>query len=99
VLEIATLGGARALGLADEVGSLLPGKAADFICVDLRHAATQPVHHPISQLVYSACRDQVADVWIAGRRVLAERRPLSFDPEVVTARAAAWQRRLQHGDR
>lgn len=97
-LEMATLGGARALGLADEIGSLLPGKAADLVCVDLRRAATQPVHHPISLLVYSTCREQVADVWIAGRRVLAEHRPLGFDPEAVNARAAAWQRRLQHDD-
>ncbi len=98
VLEMATLGGARALGLADEIGSLVPGKAADLICVDLRRAATQPVHHPISQLVYSACREQVADVWVAGQRLLAEHQPLGFDPEAVNARAAAWQRRLKHGE-
>lgn len=93
-LCMATLHGARALGLGEETGSLVPGKLADMVCVDLRSAATQPVHQVISQLVYSVCRDQVADVWVAGRQVVAEGRVIQMDEADVLARATAWQRRL-----
>ena len=59
--------GARALGLAEQIGSLQPGKWADLIAVDSRHPATQPVHNPLSQLVYAASREQVSDVWVGGQ--------------------------------
>ena len=52
-LAAATLGGARVLGLDDRIGTLEPGKDADFIAVDLRGIATSPVHDPVSQLVYT----------------------------------------------
>jgi 5-methylthioadenosine/S-adenosylhomocysteine deaminase len=94
VLTMATLNGARALGLADAIGSLLPGKAADVICVDLQHPATQPVYHPISLLVYSATRDQVSDVFVAGRALLADGRYTVTEARPILDRAQAWQRRL-----
>jgi 5-methylthioadenosine/S-adenosylhomocysteine deaminase len=93
-LAMATLHGARALGLADDIGSLLPGKQADIICVDLRDPATQPVHHVISQLVYAASRSQVTDVWIAGRAVLHAGHALTIDSDETLARAQTWQERL-----
>jgi 5-methylthioadenosine/S-adenosylhomocysteine deaminase len=93
-LTMATINGARALGLANEIGSIEPGKLADLVCVDLKVPACQPVHNPISQLVYSVSRDQVSDVWIGGQCVLADRQ-LSYDNEPdILERAAAWQRRL-----
>lgn len=97
-LEMATLGGARAIGLADEIGSLLPGKAADIISVDFRVPSCQPVYHPISQVVYSAARNQVADVWVAGRAVVAEGRLLDCDEAGIMERASAWQRRVAETD-
>ncbi len=97
-LAMATINGARALGLADEIGSLEPGKWADLICVDLGAPASQPVYNPISQLVYTVGRDQVSDVWVGGYCVLAERR-LSNDNEIdILERAAAWQRRINEND-
>jgi len=69
-LAMATINGARALGMDSQTGSLLPGKAADFIAIDFAHPSTQPVHDPIAQLVYCAGRDQVSDVWVNGRQVL-----------------------------
>lgn len=93
-LALATINGARALGLGEETGSLVPGKAADLICVDLREAATQPVHHVISQLVYSASRHQVTDAWVAGRHVLAGRKPTLMDEGEILDRADAWRQRL-----
>jgi 5-methylthioadenosine/S-adenosylhomocysteine deaminase len=97
-LEMATLAGARAIGMADEIGSLVPGKAADIISVNLGVPACQPIHHPISQLVYSAGRDQVSDVWVAGRQVFGDGNLLTGDEADIMARAAAWQRRIADGD-
>jgi len=97
-LAMATINGARALGLAHEIGSLEAGKSADMIAVDLNSAASQPVYHPISQLVYSVSRDQVSDVWVAGQPLLRNHR-LSLDNQAeILERAAAWQERLSASD-
>ena len=65
-LEMATINGAKALGLADRIGSVEVGKCADLIAVDLQHLNTQPVYDPVSQIVYAASSRQVSDVWIDG---------------------------------
>ncbi|MCU0765981.1 MAG: TRZ/ATZ family hydrolase [Gammaproteobacteria bacterium] len=96
-LRMATLNGARALGLADEVGSLVPGKEADLVAVDLSFPETQPVHHPISQLVYAAGRRQVSHVWIAGRPVLVEGRLTTIDLDKAREDAEAWRARIAAG--
>ncbi|MCC7258997.1 MAG: TRZ/ATZ family hydrolase [Gammaproteobacteria bacterium] len=94
-LAMATLGGARALGLAEDIGSIVPGKQADFTCIDLDGPATEPVHDVVSQLVYTAPREQVTDVWIAGRPVLADGRHTTIDATEVLARARAWAARMR----
>jgi 5-methylthioadenosine/S-adenosylhomocysteine deaminase len=94
VLGMATLNGAKALGLGDRIGSLVTGKEADVICVDLSAAATQPVYDPVSQLVYATSRDQVSDVWVAGRQLLADHQPLVADAPAILARAESWRARL-----
>jgi 5-methylthioadenosine/S-adenosylhomocysteine deaminase len=94
-LSMATINGAKAIGMADEIGSLEIGKRADLVCVDLDHPATQPVHHPISQLVYAASREQVSDVWIGGERLLADGDFTRAHAADVTQRAQGWQRRLE----
>lgn len=66
-LEMATLAGARALGLEREIGSLEAGKRADVIAVDLSRPNSQPCYDPLSDLVYSAGRQQVTHVWVEGR--------------------------------
>jgi len=93
-LRMATLHGARALGLGDEIGSLEPGKEADMVAVDLSFPETQPVHHPISQLVYAAGRRQVSHVWIAGRPVLLEGRLATVDLDKIRADAEQWRERI-----
>ncbi len=97
-LTMATLGGARALGLAGETGSLVAGKAADMICVDLAHPATQPVYHPVSQVVYAATRDQVSDVWVAGEALLADGELTRSQATDAVARAAGWRERVARTD-
>ncbi len=93
-LAMATINGARALGLGEQIGSIVPGKWADMACVNLRDAATQPLHHLISQLVYTAPRSLVSDVWIAGRAVLTDGQPTTINADHALARAQAWRERL-----
>jgi 5-methylthioadenosine/S-adenosylhomocysteine deaminase len=93
-LKIATLNGARALGLDAEIGSLVPGKWADLCCVNLQRLHSQPVYDPVAQLLYAVCRDQVSDVWVAGRPLLFEGRFTQFDSAELLARAQRWRERI-----
>jgi 5-methylthioadenosine/S-adenosylhomocysteine deaminase len=86
---------ARALGLERDIGSLEPDKQADVIAVDLGAVAHAPCYDPVSHLVHVTGRDQVTDVWVAGRRVVAERRLTSVDTDELAARVRFWQDRLQ----
>ncbi|MGB9430171.1 MAG: TRZ/ATZ family hydrolase [Gammaproteobacteria bacterium] len=93
-LRMATLNGARALGLERDIGSLLPGKWADMTALDLRTPECQPVYNPLSQLVYAASRQQVTDVWVAGRRLLNHAELTSLDLDSILERAGRWQQRI-----
>ncbi|MBN8716854.1 TRZ/ATZ family hydrolase [Thermomonas sp.] len=93
-LHAATLGGARALGFGDRIGSIEPGKEADLACVDLSALETQPLHHVVSQLVYAAGRQQVTDVWIAGQMKLRGRVLVDIDSEAIVANARQWRARI-----
>lgn len=96
-LRMVTLGGARALGLDREIGSIEAGKSADLVALDLRDANTQPLYHPVSPLVYAAGRHQVRQVWVQGRQLIRDGVPTSLDPESIVAAAQAWARRLRPG--
>lgn len=93
-LRMATINGAKALGLADEIGSLRVGKAADVIAVDLSPLETQPLYCPVSQIVYAASRQQVTDVWVAGKRLLQQRQLTTLNLNELTAKVTNWQQRL-----
>ena len=93
-LRMATINGARALGLGDVTGSLEPGKAADVVAVDLSGPETRPVYDVVSQLVYAAGREHVSDVWVAGRQHVRDHRLVTLDPAAVSARADAWRERI-----
>ena len=94
VLQMATLNGARALGLAGRIGSLENGKEADIVAIDLGQLNTQPLFNPISQIVYAAGREQVSDVWVAGRRLLANGQLNSLDMQSIATSAARWHARI-----
>ncbi len=89
-LEMATINGARAMGLQDAIGSLEVGKFADLVAIDLAQPETQPLYHPISQLVYAADAAQVTHSWVAGKPLLAERQLLTLDLGDILARAGHW---------
>jgi 5-methylthioadenosine/S-adenosylhomocysteine deaminase len=92
---MATINGARALGLAGETGSLAAGKAADVICVDLSGVEHQPLLDPLSQLVYAASRHDVTDVWVAGEHLVAERTAMRIDVAEIGAAAERWARQMR----
>jgi len=93
-LRMATLNGARALGLEAETGSLRPGKAADLVAMDLSTLASLPVYHPVSQLVYTATRDQVAHVWVQGHHRVRNGQLTDIDTADLLDKVSAWQQRL-----
>jgi 5-methylthioadenosine/S-adenosylhomocysteine deaminase len=98
-LEAATLGGARALGLAATVGSIVPGKAADLVAVDLRAPELEPCYDVISHLVYAAGRENVSHVWVAGEPLLQERELANPALQALQSRAQVWQNALKkHAD-
>jgi 5-methylthioadenosine/S-adenosylhomocysteine deaminase len=95
VLEMATLGGARALGLEKELGSIEVGKRADLVVLDLGGAHTTPAGADLAaQIVYSARASDVRDVAIDGRVVLRQRRLITLDLDQVRAEAARQAKRL-----
>jgi len=94
VLRMATLDGAAALGLDARTGSLEPGKEADVVAVRLADLEVLPLYDPVSQLVHAAGREHVTDVWVAGERVVADRRFVTLDAGALAARARRWQERL-----
>ncbi|MEX0618734.1 MAG: TRZ/ATZ family hydrolase [Pseudohongiellaceae bacterium] len=95
VLRMATLNGARALGLESLIGSLEPGKLADITAVNLEKWSTLPVYNPVSHLVYSASASQVSHVWIGGRAVLTEGKLQTLDPPKLRRHIAGWQELIQ----
>ncbi len=94
-LEMATLGGARALGLDGEIGSFVPGKQADIVALDLSEADALPCYDPVSHLVHVVGRGCVTDVWVGGERVVADRTLTKVDQVDIMARAHLWQERLK----
>jgi 5-methylthioadenosine/S-adenosylhomocysteine deaminase len=79
VLRLATIEGARVLGMADRTGSLEPGKRADLIVVDTRQPHLTPLYNPVSHLVYAARGADVRHTVIDGRLVMRDRRLLTID--------------------
>lgn len=94
VLKMATLNGAKALGIDQMIGSLTPGKAADFIAIDLDQIETQPLYHPISQIVYAASRHQISDVWVEGKQLMKNRQLLTLDEKAILKKAKMWQEKI-----
>lgn len=100
-LRAATLDAATALGLADDIGSLLPGKAADLCAIRLNDWTTQPCYDPVSHLVYVADRENVSHVWVGGRLRIRDGRPVDVNPGDLIDLAGSWHNRasLRRQDR
>lgn len=94
-LRMATINGARALGLEKKIGSLETGKAADIIAVSMDALNCQPIFNPISHLVYAVNSRQVSDVWVAGKRLLQAGQLTTIDHNQLREIAAKWQHKLK----
>src|SRR5690606_3998238 len=94
-LQMATLNGARAMGLDSEIGSLEIGKAADITAIDLDGFNTLPMYNALSQLVYSSNSRQVSHVWVGGRLLVEHGRLTTIDTEKLRADIRLWQNRIQ----
>lgn len=94
-LTLATINGAKALGIDHITGSLAKGKAADFAVINLEEIETYPLYHPISQIVYAASRQQVTDVWVAGKQLMKNRQLLTLDEKELLAKAKQWSDKIR----
>ncbi|RLU02931.1 MAG: TRZ/ATZ family hydrolase [Ketobacter sp.] len=97
-LQMATINGARALGIDDLTGSLEVGKAADMIAVHMDDVTCQPHYHVESQLVYATPASQVTDSWIGGKQVMRNRQLTSIDLEDILTKAKLWKAQIQMAD-
>ena len=93
-LQMATLNGARALGLSEITGSLVAGKAADITAVDFSGIELSPCYDPVSHLVYAAGREHVSHVWVNGKMLLNERQLTTLDEQELLHRAVFWQEQI-----
>ncbi len=91
IIRMATINGAKTLGLSDQVGSLELGKKADMIAIDFSHINTQPVYDPVAQLIYSTNSYQVSHVWIDGKAKLNNYSLVDIDAIEIMSKAQQWQ--------
>ena len=93
-LHAATLGGAKALGLDHEIGSIVAGKSADFCAVSLDDPILAPCYSPASHMVYVAGRENVSHVWVAGKMMLENHTLCGFMKKDLEKIASVWQTRI-----
>ena len=94
VLTLATRGGARAIGMENEIGSLEVGKKADLIVIDTRQPHLVPMYHPVSHVVYAARGSDVTTVVVDGRLLVRNRQPLHLDLGPIMERVNALARTI-----
>jgi len=98
ILQMATLEGAKALGLQESIGSLEKGKQADIVLIDLDKPHLYPQHDLVSLLVYSAQASDVSDVWVAGQSLYRDREFVSLDFAKIKTKIASMLPRFLPSD-
>ena len=93
-LEAATINGARAMGIEHQTGSLEVGKQADIAAIAMNELENLPVYNPVSQLIYTASRNQFTHVWVNGKMLMDNRHLTTLDEAWLKQRAVDWQKRI-----
>jgi 5-methylthioadenosine/S-adenosylhomocysteine deaminase len=93
-LDMATIGGARVLGMEKEIGSLETGKRADLIVVRLDRPNAVPLYNPISQMVYTLKAEDVSDVMVNGKPVVRDARILTLNEAQILQKAAEYRAKI-----
>ena len=93
-LRMATLNGARALGIDENTGSLEVGKLADITAFNFNDLSVQPVYDPVSQLIYAAGRNCVEHVWVGGKQLLHNRQLVRMDEQKIITQAQYWAHKI-----
>lgn len=94
-LKMATLNGAKSLGVDHRIGSLIPHKEADMVAIDLAAPNTQAIFNPASQVVYAANSRQVSDVWVAGKQLLKNGEFVYLDAKEIMDKAEIWRYKIK----
>ncbi|MEZ5493964.1 MAG: TRZ/ATZ family hydrolase [Pseudomonadales bacterium] len=94
-IRMATINGARALGMDNIIGSLEIGKQADIVAVRIDTLCAQPMHDPASSLVYTSSGSRVSDVWVGGKRLLNNRQLTTLDEGELVQRSMQWSEKIQ----
>lgn len=98
VLRMATINGAKALGIDEQTGSIETGKKADLTTIDFNKLELQPVFNPVSHIVYSANRSDVSNVWVAGTQLLDNGKLTMINETDIIANAQQWAQRISTGE-
>ncbi|MEJ2114493.1 MAG: TRZ/ATZ family hydrolase [Gammaproteobacteria bacterium] len=93
-LRCATINAAVALGIDQDTGSLEIGKSADLCVIDIDTIETQPMYDPIGHVVYATQRNQVSDVWVAGKQLLSNRELLTLDEDEILTKTKEWNKKI-----
>lgn len=93
-LRMATLNGARAMGIEAQTGSLEVGKLADITAFNFNDLSVQPVYDPVSQLIYAASRNCVEHLWVGGKQLLKDRQLVRMDEQKIIATSQTWARKI-----
>lgn len=94
-VRMATINGARALGMENLIGSIETGKQADITAVRINTLCAQPMYDPPSSLVYTSSGSRVTDVWVGGKRLLNDRQLTTLDESDLIARAMHWGEKIR----
>jgi len=93
-LRCATINAAKALGMEQDIGSLEMGKSADLCAIDINTIEAQPIYDPIGHLVYATQRNQITDVWVAGKQLVSNRELLTLDQNEILAKTKEWNHKI-----
>jgi 5-methylthioadenosine/S-adenosylhomocysteine deaminase len=94
-IKMATINGAKALNKENQIGSIKAGKQADLISIDLNDIASAPIYDPISHIVYTATRNQVDHVWVAGKLQVKNKQLCHMNEKQLIELAQSWAQKIQ----